>query len=72
MKLGIGVYTYMWWIGMNGAWPDKPMSAVDLLRKAHDLDIRVVQMGPNLPLLKLSEQEIDHVIKQAAGLEYPA
>jgi 3-oxoisoapionate decarboxylase len=65
MKLGVGVYTYMWSIGMNGAWPDRPMTALDLLQKAHALGIRVVQMGPNLPLLKLPTQELDRVIKQA-------
>jgi 3-oxoisoapionate decarboxylase len=44
MKLGIGSYTYMWSIGEAG------MAARDLIDKAVELGVKVVQFGPNLPL----------------------
>ncbi len=69
MKLGINTYTYMWSIGFKfgdcEAKPARPMSALDLLGKAHELGVRVVQVGPNLPLDKLSEAELDAFVRQA-------
>ena len=44
MKLGIGTYTYMWSIG------EGRMTARDLVQKAVELGVKVVQFGPNLPL----------------------
>ena len=59
MKLGIGTYCYMWAIGFKfgdkEARPPRPMGAFDLLRRAHELGLRLVQYGPNLPLAALSE-----------------
>ena len=71
MKLGIGTYTYMWSIGFPGAAPEKPMDCFDLLSKASELGVHVVQYGPNLPLDVLSEQELDRLVKQAqdCGIE---
>jgi len=69
MKLGINTYTYMWSIGFKfgdrEAKPAQPLSALDLLGKAHELGVRVVQVGPNLPLDKLSEADLDTFIRQA-------
>ena len=69
MKLGINTYTYMWSIGFKfgdrEAKPARPMGAFDLLGKAHELGVRVVQMGPNLPLDRLSEAELDAFVRQA-------
>jgi len=65
MKLGINTYTYMWSIGFDGAWPEKPMTALNLLEKAKWLGVKVVQVGPNLPLLKLSDRELDQFVKTA-------
>jgi len=50
MKLGIGSYTYMWSIGFERARPAQPMTASDLLERARQRGVRVVQFGPNLPL----------------------
>jgi 3-oxoisoapionate decarboxylase len=50
MKLGINSYTFMWSIGFDGARPDQPMSGMDLLEKACQLGIKLVQTGPNLPM----------------------
>jgi len=65
MRLGIGTYAYMWSIGFPGAQPAQPMTALDLLAKARELGVHVVQIGPNLPLDRLSEAEVDAVVKQA-------
>ena len=65
MKLGISTYAYTWSIGFPGAEPVCPMTAVDLLAKAHELGIMVVQIGPNLPIDQLSERELEAVVQQA-------
>ena len=71
MKLGINTYTYMWSIGYPGAMPEKPISAVGLLEKAHQLGVKVVQFGPNLPLDKLDEASLSefHQCATSWGIE---
>jgi hypothetical protein len=41
------------------------MTALDLLGKARELGVRVVQIGPNLPLDQLSEAEREAIVRQA-------
>lgn len=65
MKLGVGSYTYMWAIGLPGAQPPKPLSALGLLEKAHGLGVRVAQYGPNLPLAALAAAELEEVLAAA-------
>jgi 3-oxoisoapionate decarboxylase len=50
MRLGIGTYTFMWSIGIEGARPAAPMTARALAEKARELHVGVVQYGPNLPV----------------------
>lgn len=71
MKLGIGTYTYMWSIGFEGARPERPMRATDLIAKAQELGVRVVQFGPNLALYELGARELEDVLRGArrAGIE---
>ncbi len=64
MKLGINSYTYMWSIGFEGARPQKPMDVFDLLQKACELGVKVLQLGPNLPL---PEENLDELGKRACG-----
>jgi sugar phosphate isomerase/epimerase len=59
MKLGISTYTYTWSIGVPGNLPAAPMSALDLLDRAQQLNVRVVQMADNLPLDQLSPADLD-------------
>lgn len=65
MKLGIGTYTFMWSIGFPGAQPALPMNAFDLLRKARELGVRVVQYGPNLSLANLAANELSSLVDLA-------
>jgi len=62
VKLGIGTYAFMWSIGFRGAEPSKPMNAFDLLKKAIDLGVKVVQYGPNLPLDSLSPKDLSSLL----------
>jgi sugar phosphate isomerase/epimerase len=55
----------MWSIGFEGAAPAAPMTARGLLAKARELGVKVVQIGPNLPLDQLPEQELEAVFQQA-------
>lgn len=65
MKLGIGTYTFMWSIGFAGAEPARRMSALDLLAKARELCVGVVQYGPNLGLDSLSEGDLSTLAARA-------
>ncbi len=74
MKLGINSYTYMWSIGFQGAnpaFPEKtarphhPLTPLDLLNKAREQGISLVQTGPNLRLEEYSEVEIKSFIHTA-------
>ncbi|MDR3738990.1 MAG: TIM barrel protein [Terracidiphilus sp.] len=69
MKLGIGTYTYMWSIGFPGAEPEAPMRALDLLRKAVKMGVRVVQFGPNLPLFEMPPVELDEVLSASREMD---
>lgn len=65
MKLGIGSYTYPWAIGLPGAQPSEPLKPIDLMEKARELGVGIVQFGPNMPLDKLPEKELREVVKRA-------
>jgi sugar phosphate isomerase/epimerase len=71
VKLGIGTYTYMWSIGFPGSEPEAPMSALDLLEKAVEMGVKVVQFGPNLPLFEMPPAALDEVLSASRkmGLE---
>lgn len=65
MKLGIGSYTFPWAIGLPGALPGNPLRAIDLMEKAREIGVGLVQFGPNLPLDKLPEKDLKEVVKRA-------
>jgi sugar phosphate isomerase/epimerase len=69
VKLGIGSYTYTWSVGFSDQMPAEPLSALGLLAKARDLGVRVVQIGPNLPLDRLSAHELESLVTQARQWE---
>lgn len=63
MRLGIGTYAYMWSIGFPGAQPARPMRALDLIGRARELGLTVVQFGPNLALYDLPANELQTVLE---------
>ena len=66
MKLGIGSYTYTWAVGVPGyPFDGKRVSAVDLVRRAAESGIQVVQICDNLPLHTLDVKEL-HELKNTA------
>jgi len=71
MKLGIGSYTYPWAVGVPGYPCPQPMGALDLLEKARELGVRIVQICDNLPLHALSSAELAALAARAGacGLE---
>jgi 3-oxoisoapionate decarboxylase len=61
MKLGISSYTYTWAVGVPGLMPENPLSVCGLLEKAYLSGIKLVQIADNLPVEKLTEDELDHL-----------
>jgi len=68
MRLGIGSYTYTWAIGVPGHPPVRPMTARDLLDRARQLGVNVVQFADNLPLDRLSPAGLEDVDRDAREL----
>lgn len=50
MRLGLGSYTFTWAVGVPGHPPRQPLTPLDLLQRASQLGVRVVQFCDNLPL----------------------
>ena len=68
MQPGISSYTYTWSIGVPGSEPEKPMSIFQLLEKAVELGVSVVQVADNLPLDRFSETELLKIRNYAEDL----
>ena len=66
MKLGISSYTFPWAIGLPDAQPSRPLKPLQLLDKARELGVGLVQYGPNMPLDQLPEYEWREVAKRAS------
>jgi sugar phosphate isomerase/epimerase len=58
MRPGISSYTYTWAIGVPGKEPKNPMTIFQLIEKAVELGVEVVQVADNLPLDQFSETEL--------------
>ncbi len=58
MLSGISSYTYTWAIGVPGQEPENPMTVFQLIEKAAEFGINVVQVADNLPLDQYSETEL--------------
>lgn len=68
MRLGISTYTYTWAIGVPGYLPAAPMRGSDLLRQAEELEVTVVQIADNLPLDRMSIEELAGLRNEADAL----
>lgn len=47
--------------------PSQPLKPLQLLEKARELGVGIVQFGPNMPLDKLADYEVREVVKQASS-----
>lgn len=66
MKLGISSYTYGWGCGISGyPPPTKPLDWRTLLRRAAEMNVRVVQIANNMPL---HEIDLDALTTEAQRL----
>lgn len=67
MKVGIGSWTYGWSIGVGGyPSPKEPLTALDILSRARDYGLGVVQIADNLPVDALSSSALAE-LKASAG-----
>lgn len=64
-KIGISSYSYSYAVGFPGFSPTKPLNAFDLIDKASELQVPVLQIADNCPLDKLSEYELTSLNKYA-------
>ena len=59
-QFGISSWSYPWSIVVNkGSQPKKKMTAIELLNKAIELNVGLVQISDNLPLEHLSSSVIE-------------
>ncbi len=65
MKLGISSYTFPWAIGFPDAIPARPLKPLQLLDKAQELGVGLVQFGPNMALDRLPDTELLEVVRHA-------
>ncbi len=54
MKLGISSYTYTWGVGFPGFEPADPIRPIDVIQKAQELGVKVIQFADNMPLVDQS------------------
>jgi sugar phosphate isomerase/epimerase len=66
VQLGISSYTFNWWAGVPGYAPPDPLTPMRLLEEAQIRRIKVVQIADNLPLDRLSAEELDSLARTAA------
>jgi sugar phosphate isomerase/epimerase len=65
MRFGLSSYTYTWAIGVPGSIPTNPLSATELIDRAFKSGLRLIQMADNLPLEKLSYEELERIFNYA-------
>ncbi len=68
MQLGISTYTYPWAVGVSGFMPATPLTVPDLIRRAQQKGISVLQIGDNLPLHTLSSRQLADCVALANRL----
>src|SRR5262245_2286570 len=69
MRLGISSYTFVWAVGVPGYPAPVPrLTAIDVLERAARLGVGVVQIADNLPVDRLSSQELSALAESAERL----
>ena len=67
MRLGLGSYALAWAIGVPGFPVRRPLDAFQLVRRAAEWRLEVVQIADNLPLDRLSAEELTSLRALADG-----
>jgi hypothetical protein len=65
MELGLSSYTYTWAVGVPGSLPANPLSAFGLVDKTFTSGLNLVQIADNLPLEKLSDNQLQDLLTYA-------
>jgi 3-oxoisoapionate decarboxylase len=65
VRLGISSYTFVWAVGVPGYPVHQPLTMGDLLSKAIDLGVHVVQIADNLPIHNMSDEALDALARRA-------
>ncbi len=66
MKLGISTWSVPWSVGVPGyPQPSRELNSLDLISKAVELNVGVLQIADNLPLHKLAQPELERVAAAA-------
>lgn len=65
MRAGISSYTFTWAIGVPGREPERCMSVFELIKKAAEFQVPVVQVADNLPLHQFSVEQLSEIKKFA-------
>ena len=67
-RFGIGSWCYPWSMGVaKGPQPDRKMTALELLERAVELEVGLVQFADNCPLEELTPAELDSLAAYAAS-----
>lgn len=65
-RLGISTFSYPYAVGIPGFLPEHRMDMKELIDKAAELEVQVVQIADNYPLHLLSREEQEEISKYAA------
>jgi len=68
MKLGISSYSFTWAVGVPGHLPPVRLNEMDILNIAEDLNVTLVQIADNMPLHKMTEEQLDNLVQKASEL----
>ena len=66
MKLGLSSYTFSWAVGVPGRLPARPLDELALLNRCAEHDVRLLQVGDNLPLHEFAPTRLDRFAEQAS------
>ena len=71
MILGISSYSFTWAVGVPGHMPPSPLTELEVLGKAKELGVKLVQIADNMPLHLMNGGRIERLISEAAtaGIE---
>lgn len=67
MILGLSSYTFGWAVGVSGHPPARPLDEHGLLDKCREHDVKLLQIGDNLPLHTFDETRLDRLAARAAS-----